>query len=129
MVERGADSVLPESGRVEGGTVEKYSTWLKESYRPPSRGGNTAALHIHEMLIDGVKYTFYALGTKKWVYLGDTVSFEWELKDGKYHNVKKQTIVTKDKKGQVVVRGDRGFKTKLRSAPSREPVSRREARG
>lgn len=105
--------------------IESYSTFLVEKYRPPSKGGNTRALHSHVLTIDNEKYSFLALGTKQWIFKSDTVSFEFELK-GQYKNIKKETITTLDKAGNEIIRGNRGFKKKLRTAETRMPVSRRE---
>jgi hypothetical protein len=114
--------------RVENATVESYSAFLVEHSRPPSKGGNTGALHRHSMTIDGKSYSFLALGAKKWVFAGDTVSFSFKTTDGGYRNVLKPSLVTKDKNGAPVVRGDRGSKPTLRTAPARLPASRREQR-
>ena len=111
--------------KITNAKIENYSAFLIEKPRPPSRGGNTKALHSHVLTINGKKYSFLALGTKQWVYKSDTVSFEFEAKD-QYKNIKKATIETRDKNGNKVVRGNRGFKKKLRTAETRMPVSRRE---
>jgi hypothetical protein len=108
--------------------VQDYYTELKEYYRSPSKGGNTKAQHLHTIIIDNERYTFYALGSKKFVYKGETVSFEYILKDGKYRNVNKQTIKSKDKNGNEHIRGNRGYKSVLRSESQRMPGSRREQR-
>lgn len=114
--------------RVEDAVVDAYTAVLKEHSRPPSQGGNTRALHLHVLNIGGHAYTFFALGTKKWVFKGDTVSFSYRLVDGQYRNVVRDSIQVRDAKGAPVVRGDRGRKTKLRTAPARMPGSRREQR-
>lgn len=114
--------------RVECASVDAYTTVLKEPSRPPSQGGNTRALHLHILNIGRHTYTFFALGTKKWVFKGDTVSFAYRLVDGQYRNVVRDSIQTLDAKGAPVVRGDRGRKNKLRTAPARMPGSRREQR-
>lgn len=106
---------------------EKYRLFLVEKHRPPSRGGNTGALHAHVLFIEGERYSFLALGSQQWAYKSDTVSFAYELKDG-YKNVVRDTFVAVSKSGVPVVRGDRGFKVKLRTADSRMPASRREQR-
>ena len=85
-------------GRIVDATVESYSAILREPYRPPSRGGNTSALHAHYLTIEGEVYSFLARGSRKWVYKGDTVTFDWELEQGKYRNIRKDTLVTRDKK-------------------------------
>ena len=104
-----------EFGIINGANITKYETFLIEAYRPPSRGGNTKALHSHRMLIDGNWYSFFALGSKKFVFKTDTVRFEYVKTPEGYLNVKKPTIVTKDAKGKMVHRGDRRFKKQLRS--------------
>jgi len=111
--------------KIKNAKIENYSAFLRENSRPPSKGGNTKALHSHVLTIEGEKYSFLALGTKQWVYKSDTVSFEFEIK-GQYKNIKEKTIVTMDKNGNTVMRGNRGFKRQLRTAETRMPVSRRE---
>lgn len=113
--------------RTENAKIESYRTVLKEPHRPPSRGGNTSALHAHYLSIDAETYSFLALGSRQWVYKSDTVCFEYEVV-GPYKNIVKETIRTTDAEGREVVRGNRGFKQKLRTALSRLPASRREAR-
>jgi hypothetical protein len=113
--------------KVENKQITSYAVFLAEPHRPPSQGGNTKALHSHVLVIDGEKYGFLALGSQQWVFKSDSVSFEFELKDG-YKNIVKETLVTFDRNGQPVVRGNRGFKQQLRTATSRMPVSRREQR-
>ena len=112
---------------IQNATVDTYRTTLREPYRPPSRGGNTRALHAHYLTIDGETYSFLALGSRRWVFNGDRVSFEYDV-NGPYRNIDRQTIQTIDAKGRPVVRGDRGFKPTLRTAVARLPASRREAR-
>ena len=113
--------------RVEGKKITEYNLYLIEEYRPPSRGGNTSALHSHVIEIDGENYSFKACGSQQWIYKTDTVSFEYEL-NGDYKNIKKETIETLDRKNQVVVRGNRSGKKQLRTAKARLPASRREQR-
>lgn len=109
-------------------SVSEYRTFLNEPYRPPSKGGNTRALHQHSFLIEGQRYSFLALGAKKWVFKNDTVQFSWQWDDSrKYRNVISESIKTYDYKGDAVVRGERGTKKK-RTAPARMPASRREQR-
>lgn len=105
--------------------IESYQKFLNEKSRPPSKGGNTNALHSHVFYIDGEKYSFLALGSQQWVFKSDLVSFEYEL-NGAYKNIIKDTLVTIDKSGNEVLRGNRGFKKQLRTADTRMPVSRRE---
>lgn len=114
-------------GRIGDARIEKYQAFPQEHHRPPSRGGNTSALHVHVLTVSGERYSFFALGTKQWVYKGDTVSFDYVVvKDGKYRNIDRSTLETKDKDGNTVIRGDRRWKPTLRSAPTRMPASRRE---
>lgn len=105
--------------------IESYSKYLKEKSRPPSRGGNTKALHAHHLVIDGDTYSFLALGSQQWVFKTDLVSFEYEIK-GIYKNIIVNTLITVDKNGCEIVRGNRGYKRQLRTADTRMPVSRRE---
>jgi hypothetical protein len=114
--------------RIENKKVQAYYTTLTEPYRSPSKGGNTRAQHLHTMIIDNEKYTFFALGSKKFVFKGESVSFEYIIKDGQYRNVKMHTIVSIDKNGIMHKRGNRGFKSVLRSAQQRLPTSKREQR-
>ncbi len=113
--------------KVEHKQITAYGKFLVERSRPPSKGGNTGALHSHVLEIDGEKYRFLALGSQQWVFKSDTISFEYELKDG-YKNIALETIVTLDRHGQPVARGNRGFKKTLRTASTRMPGSRREQR-
>ena len=105
--------------------IQNYSVFLKEKSRPPSKGGNTKALHAHYVTIDDCTYSFLALGSQQWIYKSDIVSFEFE-ESGKYKNIVKETIITIDKNGKEIVRGNRGFKQQLRTADVRLPGSRRE---
>jgi hypothetical protein len=113
--------------KIEGKKVSVYKIYLKENSRPPSKGGNTKALHSHVLEIDGETYSFLALGSQQWVFKSDTVSFEYEVTGG-YKNIDKETIVTVDRKEKLIVRGNRAFKSKLRTATSRLSGSRREQR-
>lgn len=123
-----AEAHAPTAARVENATVHTYSSKLFEHYRPPSKGGNTRALHTHLLLIGGKTYSFFALGTKQWVFSGDTVSFNYLTTAKGFHNVLRDSILTRDKNGELVERGLRGRKRVLRTAPTRLPGSRRESR-
>lgn len=114
-------------GKIENKHFEKYGLFLVEKHRPPSRGGNTGALHSHVLTIDGERYSFLGLGSQQWVYKSDTVSFEYEVKNG-YKNILLETLVVISKFGEPIVRGNHGFKSTLRTAGSRMPASRREQR-
>ena len=114
--------------RVENATIEAYSSALVDKYRPPSKGGNTRAWHVHFLTIGGERYSFRALGTRQWVFAKDTVSFDWDWDETKrYRNIAPESIVTVDKNGKAVRRGIRGEKP-WRSADARMPASRREQR-
>jgi hypothetical protein len=104
-----------------------YAPILVEKHRSPARGGNAKALHSHALVIDGEKYIFKALGSKKWAYVGDLVSFKYVISGG-HRLVLKNTFATVDAKGAEVVRGERGFKRTLRTAAQRMPGSKREQR-
>ena len=114
--------------KIENKKIESYGKYLREKSRPPSKGGNTNALHAHVLIIEGEKYSFLALGSQQWVFCSDTVSFEYEIKDHKYKDIFAKTLITIDKNGNKVIRGNRGYKTQLRTADTRMPVSRREMR-
>ncbi|HGP0857377.1 TPA: hypothetical protein ACLFOX_003636 [Yersinia enterocolitica] len=114
-----------ETFRVESKKITSYGMFLNEPSRPPSRGGNTGALHSHVLEIEGEKFSFLSLGSQRWVFKSDIVSFEYKIENG-YKNIIKDTIVTIDRNGNVVSRGNRAFKTQLRSTPTRLPGSRRE---
>lgn len=113
--------------RIEGAQIAGYRLALIEPYRPPSRGGNTSALHRHYLNIGGETYSFCARGSQQWVFKSDHVWFDYQVNEG-YRNVLKQTFRTTDSSGHLVIRGNRGYKLTLRSTPSRLPASRREAR-
>ena len=106
------------SKRITDAQIESYKAYLHEPSRPPSRGGNTGALHLHVIYIAGERYSFMALGSQRWVFKNDRVSFDYEL-NGPYRNILKGTLVTVDANGESVVRGNRGFKRQLRTAPGR----------
>lgn len=110
---------------IENKKITSYGVFLREQSRPPSRGGNTKALHSHKLEIEGERYSFLALGSQQWVFKSDSVSFDYEIKNG-YKNIIKESMVTWDRHGKVVVRGNRGFKKELRMTPARLPGSRRE---
>lgn len=122
------DDMEADGFEVQGVHVTRYTTILIEQHRPPSRGGNTRAWHSHALWIDGEKYTFRALGSKKWVYVGDRVSFRWRWDPSqRWRNIDIDSVKVADKNGTEVIRGERGFK-RWRTAPTRLPASRREQR-
>ena len=115
------------TNRIENAHIEVYRVVLTEPYRPPSRGGNTTARHSHLLVIDGQKYWFVALGSCRWVFKNDTVSFNYR-REGDYCHIVTESLEVRDRHGKVVIRGLRAAKHKLRTATARLPVSRREAR-
>ena len=117
---------MPDDEVVDG-RISEYRTYLRERSRPPSRGGNGSALHSHVLVIDGARYSFLARGFQQWVYKSDRVSFRFERR-GKFLNVVKESLRTKDRHGRPVVRGNRDFKRQLRTALARLPGSGRERR-
>lgn len=123
-----ADETGNDLQRIEMAQPTQYLTVLQEYSRPPSRGGNTTALHVHTMVIEEQRYSFFARGSRQWVYKGDRVSFSYRVTEKGYRNVLRSTIVTQDKSARPVIRGDRRGKPVLRFAPTRPPGSRREQR-
>ena len=102
--------------RIERKQVQHYGAYLKDKHRPPSRGGNTKAWHQHVLTIDGEKYSFLALGARKWAFLKDIVTFDWNLdSSGAYRNVDPDTFEALDQHGNYVARGNRD-KKKWRTA-------------
>jgi hypothetical protein len=80
------------------------------------------------MIIAGEAYSFRALGSRKWVFVGDTVTFDWEWDETKqYRNVTEGSLRTWDAEGNEVRRGNRGSK-QWRTAVARLPASAREQR-
>ena len=113
--------------KIENKKITSYTFRLLENYRPPSKGGNTSALHQHFIEVENEKYSFRALGSQQWIFKSDSVSFEYEINDG-YKNIIVESITTIDKNGMVIVRGNRDFKPTLRTAQTRMPASTREQR-
>lgn len=95
---------------------DDYKTVLLEPHRPPSRGGNSRAVHSHQIVIEGVKYYFTAVGTKHWVFSTDSVEFAWYYNKNGLRIILKGTIMTIDKKGEHKDRGDKSVKRKQRFA-------------
>jgi hypothetical protein len=106
------------SERITDAQIDSYNAYLYEPSRPPSRGGDTRALHQHVIHIAGERYSFMALGARRWVFKTDRVSFDYEF-NGPYRNILKKTLVTVDANGKSVVRGNRGFKPQLRTSLGR----------
>ncbi len=122
-------TVIPEDRAsdlrfVTNANISDYSTSLIENHRPPSKGGNGAALHVHSFSIDGERYSFCALGFRQLAYVTDLVSFTYYLdREGK-RKIRKSTLRTVDKNGRSIRRGNRGFKKTLRTATTRLPARR-----
>lgn len=115
--------------RLENVTVDDYKANLSEHTRPPSKGGNASALHVHSFTVDGQRYSFFGRGKNRRIFKRDTASFDYVVTEEGYRNVLQHTIRTRDEKGKIMARGDRSWKPTLRSRPTRFPGSRREARG
>jgi hypothetical protein len=114
--------------RVANAKIDSYETYLKDKHRPPSRGGNSHAWHSHVLTVGSCTYSFLALGFRKWAYKSDTITFDWEWdKTQRYRNIMPESVVVRDKDGDIVIRGYRGSKP-WRTATTRAPVSRREWR-
>lgn len=112
--------------RVERAVVERYRAYLKDKYRPPSKGGNTGAWHQHVLRIDGENYSFLAAHAGKFVFKGETVSFDWDWDETKrFRNVVADSVVAHGRDGSPVVRGSRGGKA-WRTAETRLPARRSE---
>jgi hypothetical protein len=125
------DPTLPDNGAirtVQNATIDSYETYLKDKYRPPSRGGNKKAWHSHVIKIDGETYSFLAPSRSKYVYKTDTVSFSWGWDETqRWRNIIPDTLEVRDKNGQEVVRGNREWKP-WRTANMRLPARRSEWR-
>lgn len=112
---------------VDWTAIDDYRTGLREPSRPPSKGGNTVALHGHSIKIGDAWFSFLALGAQKWVFASDSVTFDWAWDASvKYRNIVKDSVRTLDKNGTPVVRGNRGSKPTLRTAQTRLPARRSE---
>lgn len=117
-----------ERHRVELQPFSDYTAFLVEKYRSPAKGGNTSALHVHRLKVDGEHYTFFARGSRMWAYKGDRVSFDYVITPEGYRNILRDTFRVVDKNSKPVIRGDHRSKQTLRTATQRAPVSRREWR-
>jgi hypothetical protein len=110
--------------KVEKAQVEKYGVYLKDKSRPPSRGGNKRAWHQHVIAIRGERYAFLAAWSGKFVFKGETVSFDWEWDEtNNYRNINVGSVVAFSDDGKHKVRGERGSKV-WRSADMRPPGRR-----
>ncbi len=104
--------------------IDEYEVKLKEPYYRPNNGDKKMAIYHHIVTVKGVKYRFQAVGSQKWIYKRDTVSFEYFV-SGDENHIMSDTIVTKDKDGYDVCRGKRVRKKQLRTAYSRIPANPR----
>lgn len=112
--------------RIEKSGFHAYNTYLAEPSRPPSKGGNTKALHRHVIIIGGDKYSFFAPWAGKFAYKGELISFDWDWdKTGEFRNIVKPSFEAFAKDGTVQIRGDRGDKVR-RTANARPPGRRSE---
>ena len=114
--------------RREAVRIDDYKTFLFEFSRPPSKGGNTTALHTHTIWIGDEKFSFFARGARKFIFKGDAVCFDFIRTEDGYSNILSHTVICRDASGKVVLRGDRRTKLKLRTSPTRLPSSQRDAR-
>jgi hypothetical protein len=107
-------------------SISDYKTGLIELSRPPSKGGNGHALHVHSFSVDSDRYSFCAIGFRQLAYVTDLVSFSYYLDTEGRRKILKSTLRTVDKSGKSVKRGNRGTKRTLRTATTRLPARRRE---
>ncbi|MCZ4292054.1 hypothetical protein [Hoeflea alexandrii] len=112
--------------RIEKADLENYGVYLKDKSRPPSRGGNKRAWYQHVMVISGEKYSFLAAWSGKFVFKGETVSFDWEWDEThKYRNADAASVLAWTADGKQRRRGERGSKI-WRTADTRPPGRRSE---
>lgn len=112
--------------KVEKAEIEHYGVYLKDKSRPPSRGGNKKAWHQHVITIGGEIYSFLAAWSGKFVFKGETVSFDWDWDSTqKYRNVDVTSVVAFGKSDIETRRGERSSKP-WRTATTRPPGRRSE---
>lgn len=88
--------------KIENKKIESYDLYLKERNKS-SKIKKSQARHSHVIMIEGQKYSFIARGNKQRVYKTDSISFEFQVKNG-HNNIDKSTIVTHDENGEIVQR-------------------------
>ena len=88
--------------KIENKKIESYDLYLKERSKS-SKIKKNQARHSHVLMIEGEKYSFIARGNKQRVYKTDSISFEFQVKNG-HNNIDKSTIVTLDENGEIVQR-------------------------
>ena len=101
---------------LENVKITDYTTRAVER-RKGGSGDSAKILHSHTFRVKGVPYTFLAKGHTQWIFKTDTVTFEYyekEVNGRIYKNLVKSSLITVDKTGEEVVRGDRSFKKVLR---------------
>lgn len=101
---------------VSNAKISEYRTRPVERTKPGS-GDSAKILHSHTIVVGGEEYTFLAKGHRKWAFKTDTISFDYNSKmlNGKtYNNIVKSSLVTYNKEGEEVIRGDRSYKKVLR---------------
>lgn len=129
-IAEGRSDQLIRIGQVENTELWEYrGPFLDEQYRSPSRGGKTRALHMHIIVIDGISYSWRALGAKKCAFKGDRINFRyavWPVADKTYHRVLPNTFTALDKDGKIQERGLRGWKRQLRTARQKAPTAGHE---
>lgn len=87
---------------IDNKKIESYELYLKERSKS-SKVKKSQARHSHVIMIDGAKYSFIARGNKQRVFKTDTVSFDFQVKNG-HNNIDKSSIVTHDENGEIVQR-------------------------
>lgn len=99
------------NNKIENKQIGGYFTTVSKNFVPKdgSEGTPDQLLHRHDVRIDGIRYSFFALGTDNWIWRTDNVSFEYyEDKKGRFM-INKKTLKTTDNKGKDVERGNRKF--------------------
>ena len=88
--------------KLENKKIESYDLYLKERNKL-SKVKKTQARHSHVIMIEGQKYSFIARGNKQRVFKTDSISFDFQVKNG-HNNIDKSTIVTHNENGEIVQR-------------------------
>ncbi len=88
--------------KIENKKIESYDLYLKERNKS-SKIKKSQARHSHVIMIEGEKYSFIARGNKQRVFKTDSISFDYQIKNG-HNNIDKSTIVTLDQNGEIVQR-------------------------
>ncbi len=80
----------------------------------PGKGDSAKILHAHSFDIDEVKYSFLAISHIRWIKCTDTVCFNFFINKDGYNNIVRSSLLIKDKDGELIERGNRAFKKRLR---------------